>query len=236
MSRHNFDFSVDKEVGIQLTERQLELREKRRRPLETHQSKSTLDITRHEPQSVASTTVVRADQRAFLKRVLASKKQTSGAKSVVTVSAGPSKSSSHLSSSSRVLASSKQQQQQSEVDSSTSSVASSAASSTVPDQKALLRNLLSKSASKANVAVHDTRMTDNNSKAMEVKPFNQKKRNKPSPEKPLDRDSHAEPRRSSSEASESGTLSPSSDVSAGYAEFLNVLKQEVAGDHTEVRC
>jgi len=262
-SKHKFDFSVDRDVGIQLTERQLELQEKRqphqqqasRRPFETQSNRSNaVERTRSDTQqnnntiqdklrSVASTSVARADQRAFLKRVLASKKQST-ARSSISIS---DHQKSYLTG---ILRSSKQQQlQQASSGSDASSTASSAptSTSTVQDQKALLRKVLLSRGTFSRATATDTEQN-----SMEMKPL---RKRKPSPEKPYRR----EERRDSNEEEEDKSLSSvgsrtlssvgsrstvatsvalsntSSEISDGYTAFLNELKREVAGDHTEVR-
>ena len=261
---HSFDFSVDKEVGIQLTERQLQMRQRRRdaqqtrRPFETQSNrvqapavavdddnKATTNFAGDtiKPRSVASTTVARADQKDFLRRVLASKKQSTAQSSI----------SDHQKSYLRHMLASSRQEQAEE----TESVASSAASSTAVDQKALLRKvLLSKTttaSSKVNQENVQTRETENH--ATEMRPLQRNSTDDKEQEiavKPFQyrsvvsngvrhgREDRGEEETShqSSDASHSALPLRSmatSTVSSGYIEFLDALKREVAGDHTEVR-
>lgn len=258
-TKHKFDFSVNKEVGIQLTERQLLLRQRRnqaqiRRPLEAPLSSndtangvemkpvasSTASTQQQEvkPKSVASITVARADQKEFLKRVLASKAKSTAAQS--SVSALHDKAYLR-----RVLATSQQQQRQDSQSDASSTVSSATTSASVQNQKALLRQVLMNKTKK----VDAENVESQENYAMEMKTLNNKSQRlkEASPEKPFSRPSIESESRQDEETSlssrysrtsSSRSISASSDASAGsdgYSKFLATLKREVAGDHTEVR-
>ena len=277
MRDHSSDFSVDKEVGIQLTERQLQFQQKRqqRQPFETQNNRADVNVVSTgnrfgmsakqpaaRPSSTASTSVARKDQRAFLRNVLASKKYSNVARTTVSTS---DDQKAYLR---EMLASSKSK----ESSDSGASSSSSAATSTqhIHDQKALLRKLLQKTKKESSESSNrekaaDTVLTESNSlersstlvqeQRAAFKPMNRTHIapdvtvQNPRAVKPTARtqvslevaDEHEieKPKNSLTDclktdyfqARPASSKFPNGD---GYEVFFDVLKREVAGDHTEV--
>lgn len=250
MRDHRLDFSVDTEVGIQLTEGHLQLIQGRqqRKPFEPQSDRDHTRVVSNrvdahvpakpvtKPRSSASTSVARTDQKEMLRRVLASKKNGSVARSTLSTSDDQKAYLRHMLTSSKI-------KDDRDTESSASSASSAATSSQhVQDQKALLRKLLQKTKNEP---------SENRKPAVVLKENNRLEQKStlaivqtPTTRTHLSRcvanEQETEKRKSASinalttdsfEGRPAASKLPDSD---GYAVFLDVLKQEVAGDHTEV--
>jgi hypothetical protein len=226
MSNHGHDFSMDRGGGIiQLTERQLDHLAETRHDSSSRDDGAPFSHNQNDDtqpsRSVASTTVARADQKAFLKRVLASKAKSTARSTSQSVPPLGAANNNNPHQQYHVI-----------------------------DQKALLKKVLSKK-SQTNTTLHRDEHVesahDNPVVSMEMKPLNRmntctrsgshdddqddtssslydSQSKKPSPERLV---SKVRPRQ---ETRESET-----EYSSRYIAFLDGLKKEVAGDHTEVR-
>lgn len=279
MRDHSLHFSVNKEVGIQLTERQLQLQQNRQqpKPFETQNNRADVNVVstgnRFElsakqpaakPSSTASTSVARNDQRALLRNVLASKKNSNVARTTISAS---DDQKAYLR---RMLASSKTKESP---DSGASSSFSTATSTQhAHDQKALLRKLLQKtkkewsessnSKKSADPVLKENNRLERNSTLVLEQTATVKRTNRthvalgvadqdPSAVKPTAR---MQVSLGGTDKQETGMLTSSLTDTLktdyvharpastkflngdGYQAFLDVLKREVAGDHTEVSC
>jgi hypothetical protein len=252
MNDHSLDFSVNKEVGIQLTGGQLQLiqRHQQRKPFEPqsnrdHSRAVNNRVDSHipakpatKPRSSASTSVARADQRAMLRRVLASKRNGSVARSTVSTSDDQKTYLRHM------LTTSKSKDNR-DTDSGASSASSAATSSQhVQDQKALLRKLLQKTKNEpsesrkpAVVLKENNRLEQKSTLAVVQMPTTRGHLSHCVVD-----DQETEKRKSAltntltTDYFEGRPAASKLPISDGYAVFLDVLKKEVAGDHTEVRC
>ena len=226
MSHYNFDFSSDRGVGIQLTERQLELAETRR----SHSRNADIDMapSSHNNSTEAIVSIGSIDNRGSC-RSKGLFKTSLGQQGAKYGKIDSSATFNHNKCAVPFRAANNHEPRQSQP-------------STV-DQKALLRKVLSqKSQTSTTDSMRAQRPenvhTDNPHAvvSMEMKPLSTRS----------NVDSSQDTRRSKQETITGTTLFQSSsstrrqrktrtEYSDGYIAFLDVLKKEVAGDHTEVR-
>lgn len=251
MNDHSSDFSVNKEVGIQLTGGQLQLiqRHQQQKPFEPQSNRDhsrAVDnrVDAHmpakpatKPRSNASTSVAWKDQKEMLRRVLASERNGSVARSTVSTSDDQKAYLRHM----LTLSESKNDR---DTESGASSASSAATSSQhVQDQKALLRKLLQKAKNEpsenrkpAVVLKENNRLEQLSTLAIGQMPTTRGKLSHcVTDEHETEKRESASTNAQTTEYFEGRPAASSLPDSDGFAVFLDIIKQEVAADHTEVR-